>query len=804
MKFNEKVQRKVYNAVGKVIGGLSQTQGDYDVEKAVTPGMPELLRALASECTVLLKNDGTLPFAKGSGISVFGRVQLDWFYVGYGSGGDVNAPYKINLIDGIRNSDDISVNEELADTYLKWVNKNPADQGFWGHWPRYYPEMPLTSDMVRAAADKTECALVVIGRSSGEDRENALEEGSFYLTNEERQMLSLISSMFVKTVVILNIGSIIDMSWLEQYKIGAALIVWQGGMESGNAVADVLSGKAEPSGRLSDTVARTYEACPSSENFGNKDYNNYAEDIFVGYRYFETFDKDSVLFPFGWGLGYTDFDISFIDAAESKGIVTVSAAVKNVGARHGKAVVQCYCEAPQGSLGKAARVLTAFKKTAVLAPDESVSVSLTFPLYFMSSYDDCGKTGYKSSYVLEKGSYNIYIGNNVRDARKFWSYEVTETKVLHLLSEISAPNEVFSRLCAKAQDGKTVRAYEDVPVKTVDLRKRIYENLPEEVEITGDKGYKLADVKSGKVTMSDFAAQLSLDELEAISRGDYTMNSSLGAAGNGGAFGGVIQSLRDKGIPPVITTDGPSGIRLKSCCSLLPIGTALACSWNIKLVCDVYAKVGEEMKLKGSDVLLCPGMNIHRNPLCGRNFEYFSEDPVLNGRMAAAVVSGVQSTGLSACPKHFVCNNQEYNRNQNDSRLSERALREIYLKGFEICVNEAHPKNIMTSYNKINGVWGHYNYSLCTLILRKEWGYEGNVMTDWWMRKSHSPEFPSLRDNAYRVRAQVDVLMPGGDRAGKKKPDGTLLETYGKNEGITLGEMQRSAINVLNFALNKL
>ena len=252
----------------------------------------------------------------------------------------------------------------------------------------------------------------------------------------------------------------------------------------------------------------------------------------------------------------------------------------------------------------------------------------------------------------------------------------------------------------------------------------------------------------------------------------------------------------------MVTTDGPSGIRLYDSCSLMPIGTLLACTFDTALMETLMRKVSLEMKDRGSDVLLAPGMNIHRNILCGRNFEYFSEDPYVSGKIAAAIVRGLQSTGLSACPKHFACNNQEFNRNRNDSRVSQRALREIYLKGFEICVKESDPKNIMTSYNKINGVWGHYHYDLVATILRGEWGYKGNVITDWWMQPSRSPEFPNLRDNAYRVRAQVDVLMPGGQRIDLlKKPDGTLLATYGKKDGITLGEMQLCAKNVLRCVM---
>ncbi len=301
--------------------------------------------------------------------------------------------------------------------------------------------------------------------------------------------------------------------------------------------------------------------------------------------------------------------------------------------------------------------------------------------------------------------------------------------------------------------------------------------------------------------MSDFVAQLTPVELEAISRGDYVMNSPLGAAGNAGVFGGVLPSLRKLGVPPVTVTDGPSGIRLKTSSSLIPIGTLLACTFDTALVEAVYAALGAEMRERRTDVLLAPAMNIHRNPLCGRNFEYFSEDPFLTGKIAAAAVRGVQSAGVAACPKHFACNNQELNRNHNDSRVSERALREIYLAGFEICVKEAKPQCIMTSYNKINGVWSHYNYELVHGILREEWGFKGFVMTDWWMQSAKSPEFCKLKRNAYRVRAGVNLLMPGGGYLGRRKPDGTLLSSFGAEDGITLGVLQRNAEEILNFIL---
>ncbi len=806
MKSFEKIKRKTYNLIGLVVNkvGQNEAQNTDNLDRTVTEGIPELLRLSAAEGTVLLRNDNVLPFSENETISVFGRVQYDYMFVGYGSGGDVIKPYTVNLMKGLRNAG-AKINTELADIYEKWCKKNPPDHGFWGHWPLYYEEMPIETSVIENAAKKSDCAVIVIGRSAGEDRENKLEPGSYYLTEDEKSLIKRVNTSFKKTVVVLNIGSIIDMSWEKELlkNDSAILIPWQGGMESGNALADVLLGKQEPSGKLTDTIAENYWDYPCSEDFGEKEYNNYTEDIFVGYRYFETFEKDKVLYSFGFGLGYSEYKREFIDGTVKDNAVYLRATTENISDFCGKDVLQVYVEAPQGTLGKPARILCNFTKTNKLKKGEKQEVNFIIPFYTFASYDDSGVSGHKSSYILEKGTYNFYLGGDVRSAENVFSFELPETLVLEKLKEACAPKEGFERIVAKAdQNGKVFQTQENVPISTDNLKETILKNLPKDCGHTGDKGLKLQDVKEGRCTLDEFVAQLSLDELEAISRGDYTMNSSLGNEGNAGVMGGVTKSLRDKGVAPLTTTDGPSGIRIKACCSLLPIGASIASMWNPDLAYSMYKKIGGEMKVKGSDILLAPGMNIHRSPLCGRNFEYYSEDPFITGKTAAAVVKGVQSNGVAACPKHFACNSQETNRNRTDSRLSERALREIYLKGFEICVKEASPHTIMTSYNKINGVWGHYHYDLCTRILRNEWNFQGLVMTDWWMQYTSSPEFPKIKDNGYRVRSGVDVLMPGGKRTGKKKPDGTLLKTYGENEGITLGEMQATAKHVLSVVMN--
>ena len=805
MKATEKIKRKIYNKICVIVNKVGQNEAKFtdNLDTTVTEGVPELLREAGAEGTVLLRNDNVLPLKKDDVLSVFGRIQYDYMYVGYGSGGDVIKPYTVNLIEGLENSS-INYNKELASVYESWCKKNPPDHGFWGHWPHYYEEMPIETDDIKKAAEKSTVAAVVIGRSAGEDRENYLTEGSYFLTEAEKSLIKRVSEAFEKTVIILNTGSIMDMSWEKELlkNKSAIMYVWQSGMESGNSVADVLSGEKEPSGRLTDTIAESYNDYPCSKDFGEKEYNNYTEDIFVGYRYFETFAKDKVLYPFGFGLGYSQFKREFINASLENGTVSITVKATNISDYCGKDVLQIYASQPQGELGKPAKVLCGFEKTKALKSGESQEFTINIPLYTIASYDDSGKSGHKSCYVLENGEYSFYLGGNVRDCEKVWSFTLPETKVVEELKEASAPQYTFERMIAREENGNVTYDFENVPTATEDLRKVILKNLPKDCGYTGNMGITLADVKNGKNTLDEFVAQLSPDELEAISRGDYTMDSALGAKGNAGVMGGVLPSLRKKGVEPLTTTDGPSGIRIGACCSLLPIGASIASMWNTDLTQKVYEKIGEEMTVKGSDILLAPGMNIHRSPLCGRNFEYFSEDPFITGKTAAAVVKSVQKAGVSACPKHFACNNQETNRTKTDSRLSERALREIYLKGFEICVKEAQPKTLMTSYNKINGVWGHYNYNLCTNILRKEWGFKGLVMTDWWMQYTESPEFPNLKDNAYRVRAGVDVLMPGGKRSGKRKPDGTLLKTYGKKDGITLGEMQEVAKHVLSVVLD--
>jgi beta-glucosidase-like glycosyl hydrolase/regulation of enolase protein 1 (concanavalin A-like superfamily) len=773
-------------------------------EAVVNPDVLPLARQAAAESIVLLKNDNqVLPLTPDRPVSVFGRVQVNTFFGGYGSGSLPNADHKTPILTGLRANGGINLNETLASTYESWCASNPISGS-----PLYYPEMSLTNQQVADAAAVSDTAIVVIGRAAGEGSDTT--QAAYHLQSTEITLLDQVTSNFDKVVVIVNIGNVMDLAWVEDYpEIDAVLVAWQGGMETGPAVADVLSGDVTPSGHLTDTFAYSFLDFPARNNFGASAYNNYAEDIFVGYRYFETFAKDKVQFPFGYGLSYTTFDIDS-EVSESGGTITVEATVKNTGNVAGKEVVQVYYGAPNGKLGKAAKSLVAYAKTNTLRPGKSEKVTLAFDVAKMSSYDDGGYTiadgGNKSAWVLEAGDYPIYVGDNVRAATQEFSYNVPATYVTEQLTEALAvypASSAFDRWRAvENASGEIIlrKTGQQTPTRSYDLGDKI---LADMATRNPDKPYNqgpttptattLLDVYNGTATLDDYMAQLDITDLVALTSG----GDGLGIGGRTSIMAGVTNSLRTTyGAPVISTADGPAGMRISATTSQVPSGAALAATWNDQLVEDLFKQIGQEMLANNADVLLAPGMNIHRDPLCGRNFEYFSEDPVVTGRMASAVVKGVQSQGLSATPKHFAANNQETSRSSNDSRVSERALREIYLKGFEIVVKEAKPQNIMMSYNRVNSVWSHYNYQLANIVLRDQWGFDGVTMTDWTMTVGISdPEFPEISDNSYRIRAGVDILKPGAQRA---LGDPAAAVAAGD---LNVGEVQTAARHVLEFAL---
>ena len=756
-----------------------------------------LARQAVAEGVVLLKNDAALPLAPGSKAALFGYAQFHYYKSGTGSGGLVNIAHEPTLPEALGGDGGYQLDAKVQARYAAWLADHPYDMGTgWAKEPWFQPEMSLDEDFVRAAARRAETAFIVIGRTAGEDQDNTNTPGSFLLTEGEENMLALVCRHFKKTVVLLNVGNIIDMQWVARYNPGAVACIWQGGQEGCHGVLDVLNGTVSPSGKLPDTIARTPADYPAADHYGAEDRNFYAEDIYVGYRHFETFAPEKVLYPFGFGLSYTKFDVQLLSADETADGITAFATVKNVGGVPGKEVAQLYCTAPQGQLGKPTKVLCAFAKTKPLAPGESQTLTLTAPWRNFASYDDSGVTGHKSAFVLEAGDYIFSLGTDVRSASAAFTVTLPLT-VVEQLESAAAPAVPFDRLRPGA-DGAPVR--EPVPTEAELPEARRTARLPQTLPQTGDKGIRLRDVADGTAAMADFVAQFSDAELCTIVRGEG-LHSVRVTPGTAGAFGGVSDALQHYGLPAACCADGPSGIRM-DCGTIafaMPNGTCLAATFNEELSEELYALEGLELRKNHVDTLLGPGINIHRHPLNGRNFEYFSEDPLLTGKMACAQLRGMHRWGVTGTIKHFAANSQEYCRRRVESVVSERALREIYLRGFELAVREGHARAVMTSYNPLNGYWTASNYDLVTTILRGQWGYTGIVMSDWWADGNDRGGACSTKHVAAMVRAQNDLFMVVADPEQNTGED-DLAAALAEGR-LTRGELQRSAANICRFLL---
>jgi len=752
-------------------------------------------QTVAEGIVMLKNNNNALPLDINETVSVFGRIQLHYYKSGTGSGGMVNVTKVTGILDGLEEAG-VRINEELLQIYRKWDEENPYELGEgWGGEPWSQKEMPLDDDIVRNAVSVSSRAIVVIGRTAGEEQDARSEAGSYLLTDSEIDMLKKVRSHFDKVIVLLNVGGLIDLNEIENVSPDALLYVWQGGMTGGTGTADVLVGKVSPSGKLPDTIAKNVSDYPSDPYFGNKNRNYYTEDIFVGYRWFETFAKENVLYPFGFGLSYTTFSIETINVSGDDNM-TFTVQVTNTGDHSGKEVVQLYVEKPQGRLGQPSRVLCGFAKTKELAPDESQELDIVVNISDLASYDDSGISGEAYCWVLEEGNYSFYVGSDVRSAISVCSIELPEQIVVQRCSQALAPVEEFERIKAVDTNGTVTYIKEKAPLSKVDEAKRLADGMPVEIPYTGDKGIKLADVKNGKNTMDEFIAQLSDYDLSCIIRGEG-MGSPRVTAGTASAFGGVSDTLKNFGVPAGCCSDGPSGMRLDCGTKAfsLPNGTLIASTFNKELIEELFEFMGTEMIANKVDCLLGPGMNIHRHPLNGRNFEYFSEDPYLTGQMASAELRGLHKVGVTGTVKHFCANNQETNRHFLDSAASERAFREIYLKGYEIAVKEGNADSIMTTYGAVNGLWTAGNYDLNTIILRNEWGFKGFTMTDWWANVNFRGETPARSNYVPMAKAQNDVYMVCSDSSCVDEGIMSALE----NGKLKRAELQRNAANVLGF-----
>ena len=765
----------------------------------------------AAEGMVLLKNENnTLPVKKGAKVALFGKGTVDYVKGGGGSG-DVTVKYVRNFYEGMKIKETegkISIYHDLVRFYEENIKAQYEAQ----HDPGMTVEPAVPDNLLNGAREFADTAIVTICRFSGEgwDRmassvktehvwegEERMEDllasvfpkGDFYLTDGEEQMIEAVKTKFDNVIVVINAGGVIDTTWIKNdSKIASALYVWQGGMEGGLAAADLIVGDANPSGKLADTFAGSLEDYPSTYNFhDSNDYAEYTDDIYVGYRYFETIPDaaDKVVYPFGYGLSYTSFGKEATDFNIDSDKVTVKVRVKNTGDMAGKEVIMLYYSAPQGVLGKPAKELGAFVKTGLINPGEAEEVALTFDIAQMASYDDTGKIR-KSALILEKGDYKFFIGNNIRELIELNDvYSIDEDKVVSVLEERIAPTALTERL---RPDG-TMEKMETSPSKKDDnifprmTLKEIEGMCPSErgraiFNLSDRADIMLEDVADGKNTLDEFMAQLSDDDLIHLTGGQKNIGVS-------NTFG--VGNMPEYGVPEIATADGPAGLRILPQVGIYttawPCATMIACSFNVELAESIGSAAASEVKENNIGIWLAPAVNIHRTPMCGRNFEYYSEDPVVAGKIGASVVKGVQSVNIAATVKHFAFNNKETNRKFSDSRLSERAAREIYLKPFEIIVREADPWCIMTAYNKVNGIQCSEREDLINGILREEWGFNGLVMTDWWTGGEHYLE----------AKAGNDLKMGNG------YPD-KVKTAFDKGE-ITREELYAAAKHVLELIL---
>lgn len=754
-----------------------------------------LSKEAAKEGMVLLKNNGALlPLKAGTTAALFGKGTFDYVKGGGGSG-DVTVPYVKNLYDGLREHPElITVDEKLAAYYRDYVEKCYAEGGI----PGMIPEAKLPEELLREAAAVCDTAVISFSRFSGEgwDRkselgapgENACDDkalmelqntifarSDFYLTPGEEELLQKVTAAFDRVVVVMNVGGMVATDWFAHNdKISSVLMAWQGGMEGGPAAAELLLGLGNPSGKLADTFAEKLEDYPSTEGFHESaDHVDYREDIYVGYRYFETLPgaAEKVVYPFGYGLSYTTFSVTQVQAdliqgepdpaaetaegpcAESGDEIRISLCVTNTGAFAGKEVVQLYAGAPQGLLGKPARELKAYQKTRLLQPGESQQITLIVKAAELASYDDLGRVC-KSAWVLERGSYAFYLGTDVRSAKELdFHYEVPADRVVKRLVSRMAPTQLECRLRSDGTyenlhlgepndpdaDGLERLSFEETEGCTPQVRPQ-----PHGYTAWTGKGNglpQLLDVAEGRMSLEGFIAAMTDEQLAALIGGQ----PNVGVANTFG-YG----NLPEYGVPNIMTADGPAGLRILPEVGVkttaFPCATLLACTWNPQTTYAVGRAGAEEVKENNVGVWLTPAVNIHRSPLCGRNFEYYSEDPYLAGKQAAGMVQGIQSCRVAATVKHFALNNKETNRKNSDSRASERAIREIYLKQFEIIIKEANPWSVMSSYNIINGHRASENKDLLVGILRDEWEYDGMVTTDWWTLGEHYKECAAGND----------------------------------------------------------
>ena len=815
-------------------------------------------RALAAESMVLLRNTGnTLPLLGSPEepvhLAVFGVGQIYTVKGGTGSG-NVNNLRTVSLLEGLEQTASLAVDPELARAYRSWGlgHENLCVEGFMEPKGYFNPEMPLTETQVKDCAARNDAAVMILSRVAGEGADMRAEPGMLYLTEEEKTLIDRITGAFPRSILLLNTAGYLEIGDCAG-KFSAVVFMGLPGQDAG-AVADVLTGAVMPAGRLTDTWPLRYDQYPTAGEFSQRHPNGnvnfsmgkeeeqidvrYPDDIFVGYRYFDTFGEE-VLYPFGFGLDYGKTELTAFSLAVTGGEVSVTVRVENTGEIYpARQVVQVYLSAPSGRLEQPLQRLAAFGKTRLLAPGEEETLTLRFHLRDLAAYD---RENHR--YVLEKGHYYIRVGVSSRNTNVAGALYLPESVTTEVLSDrMGHVPEDFQTLSARdavpftypGEDEELAFARSHaVRLSPRDFKARHKKYAPEpEIIPRTLEGVTLENVRAGEATLRELVGSMDASDLCALCCGVGMDLSGMpeglredpdfhppfdGMIGSGGmkvpGAAGETADLREKyGIPPLSLADGPAGIRItreikndagevvrQQLCTAFPVGSLLACSWDPELLARFGRAVAKEMLEYGVDVWLAPGMNIHRDPLCGRNFEYFSEDPLIAGKCAAAVTRGVQKSGVGVTVKHFAANNQETLRANSNDIVTQRALREIYLRGFEIAVKEGRPFCVMTSYNDINGMPSANNYDLTTAILRDEWGFDGFVMTDWG---------GGISRPALSVICGNDMIQPGGPGVVEELAAALASEEPAENRGLrpfsgklTLAHLQQAALHILGVVL---
>lgn len=790
-----------------------------------------LARKLCAEGMVLLENNGVLPL-RDTSVALYGFGARHTCFGGTGSG-ESRPRYRVNIEEGLKNAglhvttqswlDDFDREYDLA--YKTWrkdltegLKKCSKLQQM--DYASAHPFLPpfgrdITEEDARSSASSV--ALYVLTRQAGEGADRQTVPGDYYIREEELSHLKALTALYEQVVLILNIGGIMDLSFTREVKLSATVYALQGGMEMGNGLADLLTGKVNPCGKLTDTWAERYEDYPCHDTFsyrsGDARREEYREGIYTGYRWFDL-QRIAPRYPFGYGLSYTTFSIEAESMEVSGSHIALQAKVTNTGSRPGREVVQLYLTAPEGRLKKEVQSLAAFAKSPEILPGESITLPLHFDLRDCASFDSD-----HSCWVLEAGRYILHLGNSSRCHTPLGALVLDTTVVTEQVQAVCPLKETLSLLPLPEREEQVLADVPCYPVEasafaTVTHTYAAPELLHEEE----------LDRVMEKLTLQDMT-----NLLVGTSYVGPVRNTVFGAGGT------TTSAYIKKGIPNMPMSDGPQGLNLVAralkprqnfltipalpdtlqygavnffaklsqpkeqekrtvyyqYCTAWPQETLAAQTWDVELLHAQGDAVGREMEEFGVVYWLAPGMNLHRNPLCGRNYEYYAEDPLLTGKIAAAVTRGVQShKGCYVTLKHFACNNLECERNQSDSILEERTLRETYLKAFRIAVTEGNARGIMASYNKVNGVYVPNNHDLLTRVLRNEWGFEGIVMTDW---------FASGHDgclNELCCQAGTDLIMPG-------TPDipGTLRKAL-KAGTLSPEDVERSARRIVYAALH--